>query len=156
MLNKVTFFENNQELIQFLLSRLEISFLVPEQCIIQQNNPAYKNIYFTGAGVASVYKDIDSRSRILVDQIDEGNIINLQSVINDVNPMFSVESKSYSTVATIHGHDFKEMLGMYPALKQKLTTSIIMNPFDLERDYFEHRIRKGIPYMSDLSQEVLR
>lgn len=117
MLNKVTFFENNQELIQFLLSRLEISFLVPEQCIIQQNNPAYKNIYFTGAGVASVYKDIDSRSRILVDQIDEGNIINLQSVINDVNPMFSVESKSYSTVATIHGHDFKEMLGMYPALK---------------------------------------
>jgi len=114
VLSKINFFADQSEVIDFLLNRIEISFLEPEQTIVSQNDPLYRDIYFTGAGLAAVFKSIDSRSRVKVDTIEEGKMIGVVSVIYDCNPQTSVEALSYCTIATIPNYDFKEMLCFFP------------------------------------------
>ena len=56
VLEKVHFFKGQQEIINYLLQRIEVMFFEPETTIVRQFDQKNKHIYFTGEGICNLYK----------------------------------------------------------------------------------------------------
>ena len=57
-----------------------------------------------------MYKSFDVRHEEQVDLLEEGKMIGEISAVFDSAPLFSVETKSYCTIAMIRHKIFKDML----------------------------------------------
>ena len=91
-----------------------------------------------------------------VDTLEEGKMIGEISAVFDSAPLFSVETKSYCTIAMIRYRFFKEMLNTYDDLKTSLETSILENPHDYEREYFVENAIRNVDYFKNCSGKILR
>ena len=52
--------------------------------------------------------------------------------------------------------DFKEMIHLYPKCHEIMASTILSNPFEIDRNYFVLKCRQFIPYFQDLSDDILK
>lgn len=78
------------------------------------------------------------------------------SAVFNSPPLFTIETKSYCTIAMIRYRFFKEMLNTYEALKASLENSILENPHDYEREFFVENAIRNVDYFKRCSGKLLR
>mgnify|MGYP006129631653 CR=1 FL=1 len=93
-----------------------------------------------------MFKSFDISHKEHVDTLEEGKMIGEISAVFDSAPLFSVETKSYCTIAMIRYRVFKDMLIQFNDLKHSLENCILENPHDFEREYFVENVIRNIPY----------
>lgn len=103
-----------------------------------------------------MFRSFEVRHREKVDMLEEGKMIGEISAVFHSAPLFSVETKSYCTIAMIKYRCFKEMLSTFDDLKQNLQNSILENPHDYEREYFVENVKRNVDYFKNCSGKLLR
>ena len=93
-----------------------------------------------------MYKSFDHSHKEHVDTLEEGKMIGEISAVFESAPSFSVETKSYCTIAMIRYRIFKDMLIQFNDLKKSLESSILENPHDYEREFFVENVIRNIAY----------
>lgn len=103
-----------------------------------------------------MFKSFDISHQEHVDTLEEGKMIGEISAVFDSAPLFSVETKSYCTIAMIRYRVFKDMLIQFNDLKHSLENCILENPHDFEREYFVENVIRNIPYFQNCTGKILR
>ena len=103
-----------------------------------------------------MFRSFEVRHTEKVDTLEEGKMIGEISAVFDSAPLFSVETKSYCTIAMIRNRFFKEMLNKFEDLEASLVNGILENPHDYEREYFVENVIRNVDYFKNCSGRILR
>lgn len=69
---------------------------------------------------------------------------------------YSVQSKSYCSMALISEEDMDDFLVTFPHIKAAIQRQIFSNPYDSERDFFFQSCWNNIQYLKALPKEILQ
>ena len=89
VLKDVKFFSAHDALVDDLLKVIEITFMAPQQVIVEQQDLDNKHLYITGAGRVVVYKQVGNTVRKQVDEFGSGHLINMAESLFDGLPSHS-------------------------------------------------------------------
>jgi hypothetical protein len=147
--------DRNEE-INFLLRRLDISFYEPEFKIMNQLDQEFDKLLITGNGLCKVFKYFDTRQRLCLGTMKEGQLLGICQVMFECRPFYTIETMSYCTIGIIQNTAVKELLSNYIDMKKAFNDQVIQNPFDNERELFVKLCRQSIDYFKDTDEDLLR
>ena len=118
VLKKVSIFRERKKEMEFLLRRIEINFFEPEQELMRQQDSSFRKVVITGQGICNVYRNFNSRKRVLLGTLVEGSLTGETCVIFNSDPVNTVMAMSYCTIGMINEQNFLEFLSHFTKMKK--------------------------------------
>jgi hypothetical protein len=112
--------DRNEE-IDFLLRKLDISFYEPEFKIMSQFQEEFNQLIITGNGFCKVFKYFDTRKRLCLGTIEEGQLLGVPQVLFECKPFYTIETMSYCTIGFISNTAVKDLMTSFHDMKKAFT-----------------------------------
>lgn len=116
--------EQGDEFLEDLVRLLGIVITVPEETLIQQDNPG-SSMYFISKGncVVNIY-DKDMKNRVAIRLLNEGDHFGEISLLYKCNRTCTVVSRNYNTIARCLGARFRMLCSDHPMFRELLVKHV--------------------------------
>ena len=139
-----------------MVDHLEMEFFPPEIEIVKQFDPDHRSVMIIGSGFCNIFKYFDAKNKLNLGTVRQGYIIGESQALHDNEPLYSVETKTYSAIGKIKFTHFKKICVKSPEFKQKIYDKTINNPFDDDREWFLDVCSSEIDYLKFQDDDLLR
>ena len=152
VINSNELFQHNDNLVDFIVYKINLTMLMPEQVVVQQGEKP-TDFYFLAKGDCEVFVKDEKKRDTFVKTLHPGECFGEIALINKQRRTATVKTKNYSTVGAINEEAFHEMCYLFPDVFLNIKNNMKKYQ-DRYKVWQKVQLRK-IPYFNQLSFETL-
>jgi CRP-like cAMP-binding protein len=141
-------FENNEDLIDYLVRYLNTLLYLPEDIIIKQGETP-DNLYFLARGEVMVYIYDENDDERYVTSLKLGSYFGEVGIIKECRRTSTIKSKNYTTCAALSLVNFKDFKNRYPEIVRKMNDEMIKY-----QDRWKKFLKRTLKYICFLSHDI--
>ena len=123
VINANEIFKNNESLVDFIVFKISLNMMMPEQVVIQQGEKATE-FYFLAKGDCEVFVKDEKKRETFVKTLHPGEYFGEIALITKQRRSATVKTKNYTTIGSIDEETFSEMCYLFPDVFLNIKTNM--------------------------------